>query len=91
MTRHFALTAIALVCLSYFEDPVYAQRRSTQQQLAVDIYRELVEINTVTATGDTCLYRKLKTADRGRESADTRCRCQSGCGFSSSAIISIGC
>jgi len=26
---------------------------TTQQQLAFDIYKELVEINTVTATGDT--------------------------------------
>src|SRR5438874_12851962 len=30
-----------------------AQSLSPQQQLARDIYRELVEINTVTATGDT--------------------------------------
>ena len=30
-----------------------AEVRSPQQQLALDIYKELVEINTVTATGDT--------------------------------------
>jgi hypothetical protein len=30
-----------------------AQPRSNQQRLAVDIFKELVEINTVTATGDT--------------------------------------
>src|SRR5215472_6286892 len=33
--------------------PVHAQTLTPQQQLAVDIYRELVEINTVTNTGDT--------------------------------------
>ena len=32
---------------------VYAQALSPYQQLARDIYQELVEINTVTATGDT--------------------------------------
>jgi acetylornithine deacetylase/succinyl-diaminopimelate desuccinylase-like protein len=53
MRRHFVRTAIALVCLVWFQDPVHAQSRSAQQQLAVDIYKELVEINTVTATGDT--------------------------------------
>ena len=53
MRRHFVRTAIALVCLAWFQDPVHAQSRSAQQQLAVDIYKELVEINTVTATGDT--------------------------------------
>ena len=30
-----------------------AQTRTAHQQLALDIYKELVEINTVTATGDT--------------------------------------
>ena len=30
-----------------------AQAPNAQQQLALDIYKELVEINTVTATGDT--------------------------------------
>src|SRR5687768_10809043 len=30
-----------------------AQARTAHQQLALDIYKELVEINTVTATGDT--------------------------------------
>jgi len=33
--------------------PAHAQTLTPQQQLAVDIYRELVEINTVTETGDT--------------------------------------
>ena len=30
-----------------------AEGSSPQQQLAFDIYKELIEINTVTATGDT--------------------------------------
>ena len=33
--------------------PAAAERLSPQQQLAFDIYKELIEINTVTATGDT--------------------------------------
>jgi acetylornithine deacetylase/succinyl-diaminopimelate desuccinylase-like protein len=33
--------------------PANAQTLTTQQQLALDIYKELVEINTVTETGDT--------------------------------------
>jgi hypothetical protein len=33
--------------------PALAQTLTPQQQLARDIYKELVEINTVTATGDT--------------------------------------
>ena len=55
MTRLLALIAavLALACLACFGEPVRAQTRTAQQQLAVDIYKELVEINTVTATGDT--------------------------------------
>ena len=34
-------------------NPAAAETLSPQQQLAFDIYKELVEINTVTATGDT--------------------------------------
>ena len=41
----FALISSAL--------PVSGQTLSAQQQLARDIYKDLVEINTVTATGDT--------------------------------------
>jgi acetylornithine deacetylase/succinyl-diaminopimelate desuccinylase-like protein len=33
--------------------PALAQTLALQQQFARDIYKELVEINTVTATGDT--------------------------------------
>src|SRR5258708_4392199 len=47
------LAAIALVYWAYFGQPARAQTRTAQQQLAVDVYKELVEINTVTATGDT--------------------------------------
>jgi acetylornithine deacetylase/succinyl-diaminopimelate desuccinylase-like protein len=44
-----ALVSILAVTLR----PAAAEGLSPQQQLAFDIYRELVEINTVTATGDT--------------------------------------
>src|SRR5436853_6901285 len=44
-----ALTAI-LPCVSA---PALAEALTAPQQLALDIYKELVEINTVTATGDT--------------------------------------
>src|SRR6266849_3050585 len=55
MQRLFSviLAAIALVYWAYFGEPARAQSRTAQQQLAVDIYKELVEINTVTETGDT--------------------------------------
>ena len=55
MTRRLALilAALALPCLACLGAPACAQTRTAQQQLAVDIYKELVEINTVTATGDT--------------------------------------
>ena len=33
--------------------PAHAEGLTTQQELAVQIYKELVEINTVSATGDT--------------------------------------
>ena len=43
----------ALVSWTSFGEPARAQSRTAQEQLAVDIYKQLVEINTVTATGDT--------------------------------------
>src|ERR1700752_3053445 len=43
---------IALLALA-FTACAHAQPRTPQQQLTFDIYKELVEINTVTATGDT--------------------------------------
>jgi acetylornithine deacetylase/succinyl-diaminopimelate desuccinylase-like protein len=55
MIQIFALvlTATALICLACFDELAHAQSLSAQQQLALDIYKELVEINTVTETGDT--------------------------------------
>src|SRR5438093_6870483 len=47
------LTSVALLCLASFGEPALAQTLTAQQQLAADIYKELVEINTVTETGDT--------------------------------------
>jgi len=43
-------------CISAFatlQHPALAEGTSPHQQLAFDIYKELVELNTVTATGDT--------------------------------------
>lgn len=48
--RLFALLSVAFTCGPLAALP---QTLTPQQQLAHDIYRELVEINTVTATGDT--------------------------------------
>jgi acetylornithine deacetylase/succinyl-diaminopimelate desuccinylase-like protein len=48
-----SLTSIALVSLAWPGAHAYADALSAREQLAVDIYKELVEINTVTATGDT--------------------------------------
>src|SRR6266853_239746 len=61
------LAAIALVYWAYFGEPARAQTRTAQQQLAVDVYKELVEINTVTETGDTAraaeaMAARLRTA-----------------------------
>src|SRR5258705_9502937 len=61
------LAAIALVYWAYCGEPARAQSRAAQQQLAFDIYKELVEINTVTATGDTAraaeaMAARLRTA-----------------------------
>jgi acetylornithine deacetylase/succinyl-diaminopimelate desuccinylase-like protein len=53
MTRIFALIPTALICVASFAAAAFAQSLTAQQQLALDIYRELVEINTVTETGDT--------------------------------------
>jgi acetylornithine deacetylase/succinyl-diaminopimelate desuccinylase-like protein len=58
MNRRIALMltgAVAAAALLAFGSapPALAQTLTAQQQLAFDIYKELVEINTVTATGDT--------------------------------------
>ena len=47
--RNFWLVAFSIALAG----PAAAEALSPQQQLAFDIYKELVEINTVTATGDT--------------------------------------
>jgi acetylornithine deacetylase/succinyl-diaminopimelate desuccinylase-like protein len=61
--RHGGLTSRKRLCITLFAALVSvlvavsvaaaAEGLSPQQQLAFDIYKELVEINTVTATGDT--------------------------------------
>ena len=55
MIRIFALmlTATALICFACFGELAHAESLTAQQQPALDIYKELVEINTVTETGDT--------------------------------------
>jgi acetylornithine deacetylase/succinyl-diaminopimelate desuccinylase-like protein len=55
MIRIFALmlTATTLICFACFGELAHAESLTAQQQLALDIYKELVEINTVTETGDT--------------------------------------
>jgi acetylornithine deacetylase/succinyl-diaminopimelate desuccinylase-like protein len=53
MTKLFRALALLFVALISLSAQGAAQALSPQQQLARDIYRELVEINTVTATGDT--------------------------------------
>src|SRR6202030_3233164 len=53
MARPRALIFIVLAMNSIGPLLLTAQTLSPNQQLARDIYKELVEINTVTATGDT--------------------------------------
>ena len=48
-----ALLAVSISLPAFAVRPAAAEALSPQQQLAFDIYKELVEINTVTATGDT--------------------------------------
>jgi acetylornithine deacetylase/succinyl-diaminopimelate desuccinylase-like protein len=48
-----ALFAASIAIPGVAPGPAAAEALSPQQQLAFDIYKELVEINTVTATGDT--------------------------------------
>ncbi len=53
-TRFWIAPCAALASiLASVSTPSAADGLSPQQQLAFDIYKELVEINTVTATGDT--------------------------------------
>jgi acetylornithine deacetylase/succinyl-diaminopimelate desuccinylase-like protein len=58
MNRRIALRLIGTVAAAAWLSvdpaaPSLAQTLTAQQQFAFDIYKELVEINTVTATGDT--------------------------------------
>jgi acetylornithine deacetylase/succinyl-diaminopimelate desuccinylase-like protein len=72
MNRRIALgliAAVAAAALLAFDSAAtsLAQAPAAQQQLAFDIYKELVEINTVTATGDTgraadAMAARLRTA-----------------------------
>src|SRR5258707_11008795 len=48
-----ALFAALVSILPVVSNPVAAEVLTPQQQVAFDIYKELVEINTVTRTGDT--------------------------------------
>jgi acetylornithine deacetylase/succinyl-diaminopimelate desuccinylase-like protein len=50
MTRHVPVFAAALMALFGFAQ---AQPTTSEPKLAFDVFKELVEINTVTATGDT--------------------------------------
>ena len=61
--------AVAAAALLAFDSAAtsLAQTPTAQQQLAFDVYKELVEINTVTATGDTgraadAMAARLRTA-----------------------------
>src|SRR5262245_44199129 len=54
--------------------PAVAQPRSGEQELAIDIFKELIEINTVTATGDTyraaeAMAQRLRAAGFSAEDA----------------------
>ena len=51
-TRWFVTPVLAALAIGS-AGPAVAQTLTVHQQLARDIYKELVEINTVTATGDT--------------------------------------
>ena len=72
MNRRVALrliVAVATAALLAFDSAAtsLAQTLTAQQRLAFDVYKELVEINTVTATGDTgraadAMAARLRTA-----------------------------
>src|SRR5450631_3002805 len=75
LRRDFRLTVFAASVSIALAGSAAAEALSPQQQLAFDIYKELVEINTVTATGDTAqaaeaMAARLKAA--GFADADVR-------------------
>ena len=51
--RFRVMIAAAVMAVFVVVRPAWAQGLAAHQKLALDIYKELVEINTVTATGDT--------------------------------------
>ena len=51
--RRFTVVMATIILAICPARPVIAQPRYAEQQLAFDIFKELIEINTVTATGDT--------------------------------------
>jgi acetylornithine deacetylase/succinyl-diaminopimelate desuccinylase-like protein len=57
-----ALLAASISLPAVAPSPAVAEALSPQQQFAFDIYKELVEINTVTATGDTALAAEAMAA-----------------------------
>src|SRR3981189_2984017 len=58
-----ALCAAALMSVSLtLSEAVAAEGLNPNQQRAFDIYKELIEINTVTATGDTALAAEAMAA-----------------------------
>src|ERR1700716_3793821 len=50
---HFCIAVIAALVAAAPTASSHAEARTPQQQLSFDIYKELVEIDTTTATGDT--------------------------------------
>jgi acetylornithine deacetylase/succinyl-diaminopimelate desuccinylase-like protein len=44
---------LLLLVLAFFSCSIHAQPRTPDEQLALEIYKELIEINTVTNSGDT--------------------------------------
>ena len=68
--------ALLLLVEPSLASPSWAEARDVYQRLAFDIFKELVEINTVTATGDTAhaaetMAVRLRSA--GKRLVDTTC------------------
>jgi hypothetical protein len=75
MFKHPSALAVMAVALTSASLSICAQSQTSHQQLARDIHKELVEINTVTATGNTleaaqAMADRLKAA--GFPDADVR-------------------
>ena len=92
MIRIFAvmLTATTLICLACFCELAHAEGLTAQEQLALDIDKELVEINTVTETGDTARGRgDGRTTSQQRASPNRMSKCS--CRQHARAIWARGC